>query len=154
MRLRVFDWGVRVLMAHRDGIGVRVVEFLMRPRTRVRGSRYLEPTRELVRVCVLGITRGIRSWCGCRVRSSGRNGCDGKGGEGGALRTIPGFCHTGNNTEVSLAWYICIQGSGKGEEDVRSSSALMSNKLFGEIGGYGILGLLAFLAFSRRTKGG
>ena len=61
---------------------------------------YLETTRELVRVCVLGVVRGSRTWCGCRVRSSGRERCGGKGGGGiDALRTIPRFRRSRNETE-------------------------------------------------------
>lgn len=100
MRLTTFDQDVRVLMmAHRDGIGAWVVEFLMGPRTWVRRSGYLESARKLVGVCVLGVVTGSGTWCGRRVRSSGGSRCGGEGGGVGALRTIPGFCGARNETE-------------------------------------------------------
>lgn len=100
MGLTTFDHDVRVLvMAHRDGIGAWVVEFLMEPRTRVGRSGYLESTRKLVRVGVLGVVRGSMTWHGCRVWFSGRNRCGGKGGGIGALRTILGLCRTRNGKE-------------------------------------------------------
>ena len=46
-----------------------------------------------------------------------------------------------------------IRRGGRCEENVRSGSALMSNKLFCEIGRNGILGLVASLALSGRANG-
>ena len=83
-----------LMMAHLAGIGVWVVEFLMGSRAWLRRSGYLEQTRELVRVCVLGVVRGGESRSGCRVGSPGRKRCGGKGGGVGALGAIPRFCGT------------------------------------------------------------
>ena len=102
MRWAAFDQDVGVLMmAHRDGIGVRVVEFLMGSWTGVGRSGYLESTGELVRVSVLGVVRGGRSWYGCRVWSPGGNGCGGKVGGDGALGPIPRPRRARNGIEVS-----------------------------------------------------
>ena len=101
VRWTAFDQDVRVLvMAHWDGIGVGVVEFLMGSRTRVWRNGYLQPTRELVWVCVLEV-RGDGTWCGCRVWSSGGNGCGGGNWGDGALGSIPGLCRAGNGIEGS-----------------------------------------------------
>ena len=95
-----FDQDFRVLiMAHRNGIGVWVVEFLMGSWTRVGRSGYLEPTRELVWVCLLEVVGGGRTWCGCRVWSSGGDGCGGEVGGDGALRPIPRLCRSENKIE-------------------------------------------------------
>ena len=82
-----------------DGIGVWVVEFMVRSRTRVGGSKYLESTRELVWVRVLGVIGGESTCCRCRVWSSWGNGCGGKGGGNGTLGSIPRFGGTRNWTE-------------------------------------------------------
>ena len=68
MRLTTFNQDVGVLaMAHRDGIGVGVVQFLIGPGTWMRRRGYLESTGELVWVCVLDVVRDGGAWCGCRV---------------------------------------------------------------------------------------
>ena len=100
MRWTTFDRDVRFLMmAHWNCVGVWVVKFRMRPWTRVGRSRYLESTRELVRVCVLGVVRDGVTWSGYRVWSSGRNGCGGKCGWDGTFRPILGFCRAINARE-------------------------------------------------------
>ena len=59
MGLAALDQDFRVLMmAHRNGIGVWVVEFLMGSWARVGRSGYLESTRKLVWVSLLEVIRG------------------------------------------------------------------------------------------------
>jgi len=59
MGLAAFDQDFRVLMmAHRNGIGVWVVEFLMGSWARVGRNGYLESTRKLVWVSLLEVIRG------------------------------------------------------------------------------------------------
>jgi len=109
MRWSAFDQDVRLLiMTHQNGTGVRVVEFLMGSWAGVGRSRYLESTSKLVCVCVLEVVRRDRAWCGCRVWSSGGNGCGGEAGGGDTLRPIPGLCRARN----------AIEGSGTGEADI------------------------------------